>query len=147
MIEALLTSDDATLIDLVEWESIACSSKGGLPNPPTCSPGIADGTLVDAIPWGSGGEGGHITRDELELRGIFIGSAYGGEEYALCRIGGLRLEDGTVRYGVELKAVSADPNYDSHIVDTFSVTIVDGRITFRGRMVDPGYSLAQAICR
>lgn len=146
VIEALVAGDDATLIELVAWELVPCSARSGLPSPPRCPAGIAEGTPVEAIYWG-GNEGSHRTRASLEASGIFVIPTFSEDERSLCHISQNQRDDGTPEYRVSMRAATSDPAYDSYQLNGFAVVVVAGQITTVAHQVDPGASLDDAICR
>lgn len=141
VIDALMVGDVETLMDLIEWQSIACSNKGwGLPSPPSCPPGVADGTLVDAIPWQSG-EGSHRRPDEVRRS---FAAAFE-DERELCRIGERPLADGVVTYFVVLRAIPEYvPDY-GYLEDELSVSVRQGHV-ITGRWANEPSS-ALPVCR
>jgi hypothetical protein len=76
VIDAILGKDLNPRLNLIRLTTTACTTADGLGGPPTCEPGEADGTIVDACPI-SAGEGYHVRPDnvpaafDFTVRGLF----------------------------------------------------------------------------
>ena len=144
VIEALVAGDEATLISLIAWQPLVCANASGeAPWPPRCPPGVAEGTVVGALRQGYNPP---ATKHAFEQGAVFVSPSSLGVDLALCRIAERGREDASVVYSIELRAAVLEPQYDTYVVDSLSVEVVDGRITFRSARLEPGYSRIEAVC-
>jgi len=65
VIDAIMSQNLETRLDLVRLTTTACSTTDGLGGPPKCQPDENDGTLVESFPVSSG-EGTHIRPESLK---------------------------------------------------------------------------------